>query len=658
MTEQSNSYTFRAEVQQLLHILSHALYTEREIFLREVISNSSDALHRMRVEALTNSEVVDRDAELVIRVAGDEEAGTVTVSDTGVGMTQEELIQNLGTIAHSGARAVMEQLQKDQRSDLIGQFGVGFYSVFAVADRVVVTSRSFKPDAEAVRWESTGGDSYTVSTDERAERGTTITIYLKEDTKEFAQPWKLRQIIKKHSDFIAFPIYLGDEQVNQTKPIWRRAAREVDADAYKEFYRQLTMDWEAPLHHVHLSTDAPIDLHAILFVPSQRERGFIERRTEGNVKLYSRSVLIQEDAKDLLLPNHFRFIEGVVDSEDLPLNVSRESVQRTPEIQRISKTLTGRLLRELNQLADNQPDSYRTFWTEFGPFLKEGIARDPAARDDLVKLLRFHSTQGDELVSLAQYKERMVEGQDAIYYVLATDLESARHSPHLDAFQARNIEVLLLVDLVDGFMMSSLRDFEGTPLKNADDPKLELPPLPDEEQAESVPQEAFDRLAVWIKDILGDRITLVQPSKALKNNPARLVAASEGQARDMQRVQRAINRDYQVQPAVLELNRSHPLIRNLAHLHQTRPNDLLGRVIVEQIYDSALLLDGLHPNPAQMVPRIQQLMEAATRSEAPAAQSQTTPTSSEAATSPSEQSTTQPDDVTAEPEAATQTEGA
>jgi molecular chaperone HtpG len=617
MTDQAQSYTFRAEVQQLLHILSHALYTDREIFLRELISNSSDAMHRVRVEALTNSEVVDRDAELVIRVSSDEEAGTVTISDTGIGMTQEELIQNLGTIAHSGARAVMEQLQKEQRSDLIGQFGVGFYSVFAVADRVVVSSRSFKPEAEAVRWESTGGDSYTVTSDERSERGTTITIHLKEDAKEFAQPWKLRQIIKKHSDFVAFPIFLGEEQVNQTKPIWRRSPRDVDADGYKEFYRQLTMDWEAPLHQLHLSTDAPIDLHAILFIPSQRERGFLERRTEGKVKLYSRSVLIQEDAKDLLLPNHFRFVEGVVDSEDLPLNVSRESVQRTPEIQRIGKTLTGRLVRELSQLAENQPDTYRSFWVEFGPFLKEGIARDPSARDDLTKLLRFHSTKGDELVSLAQYKERMVEGQEAIYYVLATDLDSARNSPHLDAFQARNIEVLLLVDLVDGFMMSSLREFEGTPLKSADDPKLELPPLADEEESgEAVTQDAFDRMAVWIKDILGERVTEVRPSKTLKNNPARLVAATEGQARDMQRVQRMINRDYQVQPSALELNRAHPLIRNLSQLQQSRPDDLLGRVIVEQLYDSALLLDGLHPNPAQMVPRIQQLMEAAAKTEA------------------------------------------
>ncbi len=616
MTDQAQAYTFKAEVQQLLHILSQALYTDREIFLRELISNSSDALHRMRVELLTNNDVVDHDAELKIHVTSDEEQNLVTISDTGVGMTEQELVENLGTIAHSGARAVMEQLQKDQRSEVIGQFGVGFYSVFAVADRVVVTSRSFRPDAEAVRWESTGGDSYTIVAAERAERGTTIELYLKDDAKQFAQSWQIKQIIKKHSDFVAFPIFFGDEeqQVNQTKPLWRRTPREVEASAYKEFYRQLTMDWEEPLHQMHLSTDAPIDLHSILFIPSKRERGLIERRVEGKIKLYSRSILIQEEAQDLL-PNHFRFVEGVVDSEDLPLNVSRESVQRTPEMQRIRKTLTGRLTKELANLAENQPETYRSFWDEFGPFLKEGIAVDPSSKDDLLKLLRFHTTKGDDLVALAQYKERMVEGQQAIYYVLANDIDSARRSPHLDALESRGIEALLLIDIVDSFMMNSLREFDGTPLKNADDPNLELPELADEQSSEGVDQPTFDQLAVRIKDVLGERVTEVRPSKTLKNNPARLVATDANSQRDFQRVQRLLNREYTVPTSALELNRNHPLIRSLAKLHTTRPDDALNAVIIEQIYDSALLLDGLHPNPAQMVPRIQQLMEAAARVE-------------------------------------------
>ena len=492
MTDQAQTYTYRAEVQHLLHILSTALYTDRDIFLRELISNSSDALTRMRVELLHTTDVVEHDADLLIRVGSDPAAGTVTVTDAGVGMTQDELIQNLGTIAHSGAKAVMERLERAQRSQLIGQFGVGFYAVFAAAERVVVTTRSFTPQAQAVRWESMGDDTYTIAPDAQTARGTTITVHLKTDAKELAQPYQIKQIIKKHSDFVPFPIFYGDEQVNQTKPLWRRAPRDVEADAYTALYRQLTMDWDAPLHHLHLSTDAPLDLHAILFIPSKRERGVIERRTDGTIKLYSRSVLIQEEAKDLL-PAYFRFVEGVVDSEDLPLNVSRESVQRTAEMQRIRKTLTARLVKELAQLADKQPETYRTFWIEFGPFLKEGIAVEPSSKDDLLKLLRFHSTRSDELVSLAHYKKRMVAQQQAIYYVLANDLDSARRSPHLDALEARNIEALLLPDLVDSFMVSSLREYEGVPLRNADDPHLELPELPEDANEDAVAPETFGR---------------------------------------------------------------------------------------------------------------------------------------------------------------------
>ncbi len=505
----------------------------------------------------------------------------------------------------------MERLEKAQRSEVIGQFGVGFYAVFAAADRVVVTTRAFKPEAQAVRWESAGGDTYTVAPDEQTARGTTVTVHLKSDAKELAQPYQIKQIIKKHSDFVPFPIFYGEEQVNQTKPLWRRAPRDVEAEAYTALYRQLTMDWDAPLHHLHLSTDAPIDLHTILFIPSKRERGVIERRTDGTIKLYSRSVLIQEEAKDLL-PAYFRFVEGVVDSEDLPLNVSRESVQRTAEIGRIRKTLTARLVKELVQMADKEPETYRTFWTEFGPFLKEGIVVEPSSKDDLLKLLRFHSSRDDDLVSLAQYKERMVEGQQAIYYVLASDLASARQSPHLDALEARTIEALLLPDLVDSFLVSSLREYEGVPLRNADDPGLELPDLPEDASADGVAPETFEHLAGWIKDVLGARVSEVRASTRLKHSPARLVGGEAGTMRDMQRVQRLLGRDYEVTPAVLELNRSHPLIRNLAQLHDARPDAPLAPLIVEQLYDSALLLDGLHPNPAQMVPRIQQLMEAAT----------------------------------------------
>lgn len=613
MTDTTATYTFQAEVQQLLHILSHALYTNREIFLRELISNSSDALTRMRVELLTTSDVVDHDAELAIRISSDEQAGTITIADTGIGMTAEEIVENLGTIAHSGARAVLERLEREQRSDLIGQFGVGFYSVFAVAERVVVTSRSFRPGTQAVRWESEGGSNYTVMPDDRVHRGTTVTLHLKQDAADYARPWQIEQIVKTHSDFVAFPIYVGDRQVNQTKPLWRRSPRAVEATAYTEAYRQLTFDWDEPLLHVHVSTDAPIDLHAILFVPAKRERGMLERRVDGRIKLYSRSVLIQDNAHDLLLPSYFRFIEGVVDSEDVPLNVSREGVQRTSAIDRIKTTLTKRLVRELTTLAEQQPEQYRTFWNEFGPFLKEGIALDAGAQTDLLKLLRFHSSHGDALVDLSAYRERMVDGQKAIYYVLAPDLESARHSPHLDAFTARNIETLLLVDLVDPFLMTSLREFEGLPFQNADDPNLDLPPLADDDGTDASESEAFDQLIIHMKEVLGERVVDVRSSKVLTTNPVRLVAAEDGAARSVQRVQRLLNRDAQLPPSVLEVNRSHPVIRQLAHRQAHQPNDPVVMLVIEQLYDTALLLDGLHPNPTQMVPRIQQLLDAALR---------------------------------------------
>jgi molecular chaperone HtpG len=448
---------------------------------------------------VTNQQVRDPDADLEIRISVDKDAKTITISDTGIGMTREELIENLGTIAHSGTRALIEHLEEAQRSNIIGQFGVGFYSAFVVADEVTVISRSYRPDAEAALWRSHGGESFVVDAAERAQRGTTIILKLKEEAHEFADEWRLRQIVRRHSNYVAFPIYIGNERVNESTALWRQQPRSVEQSQYNEFYRQMTFDYEDPLLAVHFSSEAPLDLHAILFVPAKRERGLIERRMEGKIRLYSRKVLIQEDAKDVL-PPYFRFIEGVVDSEDLPLNVSREGVQRDvgpnrdPVLQRIKKSLTNRLTKELVELAEKDAQKYATFWNEFSPFIKEGVATDPLARDDLLPLLRFHTTRsGDQLASLAEYKERMVEGQKEIYYVLAADLESARRSPHLDALTDRGIEALLLYDVMDSFMLNGLREYQGLKLRNVDDPNLSLPgeaPAPEV----SISDEQFTRL--------------------------------------------------------------------------------------------------------------------------------------------------------------------
>ncbi|PDW01837.1 molecular chaperone HtpG [Candidatus Viridilinea mediisalina] len=619
-TEQSTApapeaLTFKAEVQQVLHILAHSLYTDREIFLRELISNASDSLNRMQFEMLTNREVLDPEAELAIRVEADSEAKTITISDSGTGMTSDELVEHLGTIAQSSARAFVQQTQEGNKaaaSEIIGQFGVGFYSVFMVADKVTVLSRSFRLEAEAALWESSGDATFQVGPGEREQRGTTITLQLKEDAAEFANSWRLEQIIKRHSDFVAFPIYSGDRQINQQKALWRRAPREVEAEQYQNLYRQLTLDADAPLLQLHLSTDVPVDMHSILFVPAKRERGLIERRIEGKVKLYSRKVLILEEAKDIL-PNYFRFVEGVVDSEDLPLNVSREAVQSAPVMQRIRKTLTSRLHRELNDLASQDAERFAAFWKEFGVFIKEGIATDYENRNELLKLLRFNSNRSsDELITLEQYKSRIVDGQTEIYYLLASSLEAGCTSPHLDPFTARGIEVLILHDIMDGFMLSGLRDYEGLKLRNVDEANLELPGSA-EEAAPQVDDAAFARIAERAKAILGDKVKEVRASKLLRDSPARLVSDDDAMGREMQRIQQMLGREGEAAPRILELNPASGLIASLARRLESDADDTVTTAAIEQLYDNALLIEGLHQNPATMVPRIMKLLEAAAR---------------------------------------------
>jgi molecular chaperone HtpG len=614
----SESFEFKAEIQQLLNILVHSLYTEREIFLRELISNASDALNRIQFEMLTDHDVRDPDTELSIHVDVDEEARTITVSDTGIGMTRDEIVQDLGTIAHSGAVAFLQQLEQAQRPtvELIGQFGVGFYSVFMVAEEVRVISRSYRPDAEAVEWVSNGGTSYTLGPDGRAERGTQVVVKLKEDAAEFAHTWRLEQIVEKHSDFVAFPIYVGDSSTpaNRRTALWRQPPSEVTQEQYSDFYKHLTLDPEEPLLHVHLVTDAPANIRSILYVPSRRERGILSLRTDHGLKLYIHNVLIQEYNKDLL-PNYFRFVDGVLESEDLPLNISRETVQSSPAARRVQRALLRKLVKELETLGEEKPEAYAAFWREFGPFLKEGIATDPVAKAGLLPLLRFYSSKGgDELVSLAAYKERMAEDQPAIYYVLGEDLKSVAHSPHLDYFKAHDVEVLYLVDAIDGFMVVTLQEYDGKPLKNVDDAGLELPRKDEEpsQGAAAVPEADFNRLVGRFVQVLGDRVLEVRESKVLRDNPCRLVSPDDAPAREMARMYRILDREFEVPRRILEINRRHPIVANLARLVAETPEAEVVDPAIEQLFENQLLVEGLHPNPAEMIPRIQKLMEAAT----------------------------------------------
>lgn len=621
--EATDSYRFQAEIKQLLQILVHSLYQDREIFLRELISNASDALTQMHFHMLTDRDVHDANAELAIHLQVEERDGKkwLIVKDSGIGMTREELIQNLGTIAQSGARSFLERLKdsNDSPGDIIGQFGVGFYSVFMVAEEVHVVSRSYRPDAEAAVWISSGDDSFRVEAAEKSDRGTEIQIRLKEDAEEFASEWRLREIVKRHSDFVSYPIYLDGDQINQQQPLWRKSPSEVTDEEYKNFYQQMTMDFQEPLATVHFHSDAPVHVRALLFIPASRDRGILAARKEPGIKLYSHNVLIQEYNTDLL-PKWLEFVDGVVDSEDLPLNVSRETVQSNRFMRSLGKTLRRRLARTLEEMAREDAEKYNRFWTEHNRTIKEGMITDPSTVKDVLPLLRFYSSKSDnELVSLDQYLERMPPEQDSIYYVLGDSVAAVAHSPHLDPFQARGIEVLYWVDPLDAFIAPLLNEYKEKPFKNIDDAGLELPDIEEVEEPEAeetaLSEPELNRLIGRFVTVLGDRVVEVRASKLLKRSPIRLVTPEGTAGREMERIYRLMGQEYEVPRRILEINARHPLIISLAHLVSNQPSAAINDLAIEQLYAGALLREGLHPDPAEMLPRIEELLEIATRHE-------------------------------------------
>ena len=627
----SQGYTFKAEIKQLLDILIHSLYKERDIFLRELISNASDALTRLQFEMLTNNEVVDPDAELAITLEikkpeeGEDGDHWLIIRDSGIGMTAAEMQTNLGTIAQSGAKefiqTIKEKDNKNEINDMIGQFGVGFYSVFMVAEEVRVNSCSYKPAEEAASWISSGGDSYEIQSAEKSTRGTEIHIKLRDDAKEFADGWKLRQVIKKHSDFVAYPIYLDDDQINQKESLWRKQSSKVDEEAYNNFYQQLTLDFEQPQGVVHFASDAPVNIRALLYIPAKREKSMFHKRTEPGVMLYSRNVLIQEYCQDLL-PKWLQFVDGVVDSEDLSLNVSRETVQNTRLMRQLGKTVRKRIVREISKLLKDD-DKLEAFWHEFGRYLKEGLAVAAEDREEIMPLLRFYSSKSDgKYISLDAYLERKKEDQSEIYYVLGDDPRSVANSPHLDPFKSRDIEVLYLVDPFDAFMAPSLEKYKEHDFRSIDDTQLELPEEVKEEQdgeeaqaEEKISDEAMNVLIERVEAVLGERITEARPSKVLELSPMRLVSPEDSQMNSaMTRVYRYVGQDYEIPAKIIELNPKHHLIANLSHLVTEQPDAPAIDLTIEQLYESGLVQEGLHPNPAEMLPRIQQLLELATKS--------------------------------------------
>ena len=614
----SGPIAFQTEIKELLNILVHSLYTKREIFLRELLSNASDALTQMRFILQTDRDILDPSRNLEIQIDIDPEEKIIRVTDTGIGMTSEEMKTNLGTIAQSGAKAFLEAADGEDKDlvDVIGRFGVGFYSVFMVAEWVKVTSRSYQPDEVAASWMATGADTFEVGTADKSERGTEIQIKLKDDADEFLDVSRLKMIIKTHSDYVPYPIFIGgeDEQINQQSAIWRETPRSVEDSQYHDFYRQLTLDLAEPLEKIHFVADAPLMIYALLFLPVKPDRGLFTLREQDGLKLFSRKILIDDNFNDLL-PPYLRFIQGVVDAEDLPLNVSRESIQASAIITRLRKILTNQVIQKLKELANKDEENYLKFWQEFGMFLKEGVAANDEYKDELATLLRFRSTtMPDQWVSLDDYLDHMKPGQEKIYYILGDDENSVSRSPHLDYFQTYCYEVLTLTDPVDSFMLLGLRKYKDFELQNVADSGLDLPEQEDASEADdkmkepSLTNEDRDGLIVIFKEILGDKVSDVRITNRLTNSIARLVDAEGALGQEMQRVYRMMDRDYQIPKKVLEINPDHPILKQLFQLTSDDPR---RELVVEQIFEGTLLIEGLHPDPAAMIPRIQELIKAA-----------------------------------------------
>ena len=632
---EAKTYTFQAEIQQLLNILVHSLYTDREIFLRELISNASDALNRAQFEMLTNQDVADADVELRVELKADEEAKTLTISDTGIGMTRQDMIDNLGVIARSGAKAFIEAMKasknggSDAATDVIGQFGVGFYSVFMVADKVRVVSKSHIEGEEVVAWESDGTNEYTIESAERETRGTDIIVYLKDDATEFTQPYRLKEIVRKHSNYVKFPIYVGEEEeaTNKQQAIWRQPTSEISDEQYEDFYKMMTMDFMGgSLHRIHMRADVPMQFYALMYIPSSSEPNMFSPRKEPGLQLYARKVLIDDYNTDLL-PEYLQFVQGVVDSEDLPLNVSRESVQANRVMANLRKTLTNKVLNELKRMASKRPEDYLAIFEQFGRFFKQGLAIAPQDKDDLTPLLFFQSTHDDDpesFHSLDDYIGRLATNQQDIYYIVGDDHTSARRSPHLDAFRQRGIEVLYMVDPVDNAMLMGLDEFKGHKLRNVDESDIDLGEIGEvNTDAEDAPQEPladnqFETVQERFKSILGNRVKDVRESKTLTGSAARLVSDEKGAQRNMFRINRLLDRDYQLPVKTLELNPRHTLIHNLNTMLASGGDERLIDAVVEQVFETALLQDGIHPDPAAMANRLTLLMQAATGSAADA----------------------------------------
>jgi molecular chaperone HtpG len=628
MTMEKQTLSFQAEVKQILHLVTHSLYSNKEIFLRELVSNASDACDKLRFEALNHPELFENAPNLDVRVAFDAEAKTITITDNGIGLSLDEAVSNLGTIAKSGTREFMAALEGDQKKDaqLIGQFGVGFYSGFIVADRIVVESRrAGLPTDQGVRWSSEGTGDFEVENIERAARGTSVTLHLRAGEEEYLSHWKLKSIIGKYSDHISLPILMQKEEwdaeaqkqvtrdewtpINKAAALWTRSKSEITKEQYDEFYKQISYDTEAPLACTHNRVEGRSEYTQLLFIPAKAPFDLWNRDKRGGVKLYVKRVFIMDDA-EALMPVYLRFVKGVIDSADLPLNVSRELLQESRDVKAIREGSTKRVLGMLESLADSEDEAerakYAAFWKDFGSVLKEGIGEDHANQERLAKLLRFASTHADEGVSLADYVKRMKEGQDAIYVITADSLAAAKSSPQLEIFRKKGIEVLLLSDRVDEWLLSHLYEFDGKPLQSVAKGAVDLGKLQDEAEKQQAEEAAtaFKPVLDRLKETLKDRAKDVRVTTRLVDSPACLVVEEGDMSGHLARLLKQAGQSAPKSQPILEVNAEHALVKRLdssAHF------DDLAHIL----FDQALLAEGGQlEDPAAYVKRVNALLMA------------------------------------------------
>lgn len=620
------SHAFQAETSELLNLVINSLYTKKEVFLRELVSNASDALDKARIKSLTDHDLLGEDKDLEIQISTDAEAGTVTISDNGIGMTKEELTNNLGTIAKSGSKEFAKALSGEASKDanLIGQFGVGFYSAFLVADEVTVTSRAAKSD-EAWAWSSKAQGEFTIAAAEREGRGTSITLHLKDDQKEYSDGYRLSNLIKRYSDFVGYPIKLertetkgeGDEAettvttetVNKAKALWTRNKDEITDEQYEEFYKHVSHDWEAPLARTHFTIEGSQLFTGLLFLPKRPPFDMHMRDSASGIKLHVKRVFVMDDC-EALLPEYLRFVRGVVDSDDLPLNVSREVLQQDRLVGQIKKQVTKKVLSMIEELAEERPEDFLKFWADFGKVLKEGIHSDFANKDRIAKLLRYASSTQDTPTSLTHYVERMPEGQESIYYISGPDVDFLQKSPHIEGLKAKGYEVLFFVDPVDEWVASSLTEFDGKKLVSATKGEIELEEKSEEEAKER--DETFGTLLATAKEILGERVEGIRMSDRLTDSPVCLVSGEHAAGANMERILAAAGAGAGIPGfggRTMELNAKHPLINVINGLIGEAEHAAKVKDWVELLYDQALLTEGSKiKDPAGFASRMNALL--------------------------------------------------